>query len=150
MEAYNAEKAAKVWQRVLGEAPSGTEQWGMQQLIMDAFTEAATYSSLSRRFQGKPAAAFRQLAEEKQKQAACLRGICILAEGTCPAAKNAPLPHGTTEAVLRRCYGQECRCIAEYERRSSDPEYGPVYARLAAQERELCCQLLALLGGLQK
>lgn len=149
MEAYDPEKAARVWQRVLGDSPPTPKYQGLLPLIMEEQTDAATYLALSRRFQGKPSAQLRRMAEEEQSHAACLQGLCRLTEGTRPAVKTPPLTQEATEALLRRCCGREMRCLAEYEGRSSDPEYGPVYALLAAQEREHCRLLLELLGGLK-
>jgi len=40
--------------------------------------------------------------------------------------------------------------LAAYEQRSADREYGPVFARLAQQEREHCRMVLELIGNLQK
>ena len=54
------------------------------------------------------------------------------------------------EALLRRCYGREMQCLAKYEARSSDPEFGVVFARLAEQERRHCHMVLELLGHLKK
>jgi len=42
------------------------------------------------------------------------------------------------------------RCLAQYEARANDPEYGPVFARLAAQEREHCMAVLELIGRAKK
>ena len=42
------------------------------------------------------------------------------------------------------------RARAQYEGRSSDPEYGQVYARLAEQEKEHCRIILELIGNLKK
>ena len=54
------------------------------------------------------------------------------------------------DRTLRRCYGREMRCLAQYESRANDPEYGPVFTRLAAQEREHCMAVLELIGKLSK
>ena len=52
--------------------------------------------------------------------------------------------------MLRRCYGREMRCLAQYEARANHPEYGPVFARLAEQEREHCRLILELIGNLKR
>jgi len=151
MDAYDAEKAAKVWQRVLGEQSAQMGVPGLQALIMEALTGAATYLSLSRRLQGARAVQLRRMAEEAQATAACLQGICLLTEDTRGAVKI--VPPSSREAVdsaLRRCYRRAHWCLTEYESRNSDPEYGSVFSRLAHQEQAHCCQILELLGGLQK
>lgn len=146
METYDPEKTARVWQRVCGEQAPPRHQ-GLPGLIAEERTDAATYLRLSRRFQGKASQILRRMFEEEQAHAACLKGICRLLTGTNPSTQAPPLPQESTEALLRRCYGREMRCLAEYEARSSDPEYGQVYARLAQQEREHCRRLLELLGS---
>ena len=151
MDAYDAEKAAKVWQRVLGEQPVQMGTHGLQALIMEALTGAATYLSLSRRYQGNRAAQLRRMAEEAQATAACLQGICLLTEGTRGAVKIVPpSSREAADAALRRCYRRARQCLTEYESRISDPEYGSAFSRLAHREQAHCCQILELLGGLQK
>ena len=155
MENYNAEKIARVWQRVRGEAEQAPQieaprQQGLPMLIAEEQTDATTYLILSRRFQGKQALTLRRMFEEEQAHIACLKGIYTLTTGQRPATKALPLPQESTEAILRRCYGREMRCLAEYEARAKDPEYGRIFAGLAAQEREHCHRILELLGGLKK
>ena len=82
---------------------------------------------------------------------ACLKGIYAL-QGTGKPDIPAPPPvdKAPVSVILRRCYGREMRCLAQYEQRSGDPEYGQVFARLAAQERDHCRLVLELLGNLKK
>lgn len=150
METYDPEKAARVWQRVRGEDTPAPNHQGLLALIAEEWTDATTYLILSRRFQGKQSLLLRRMFEEEQAHAACLKGIYTLITGQRPITKSAPLPQEGTEAILRRCYGREMRCLAEYEARSADPEYGQVYARLATQERDHCRQILELLGSYKK
>jgi hypothetical protein len=42
------------------------------------------------------------------------------------------------------------RALKEYEALSQDPEYGPVFFRLAQQERDQCRTVLELIGGIGK
>ena len=153
MEVYDAEKAAQVWQRVRGSNPSPTPEPntnGLLGLIAEEMTDATTYLHLSRMFQGKQSAILRKMFEEEQAHAACLKGIYTLATGTRPATRALPLSQENPEITLRRCYGREMRCLAEYESRSADSQYGQVFARLAAQEREHCRLILELIGNLKK
>ena len=80
---------------------------------------------------------------------ACLKGIYTL-QGAGRPEVPAPQPMDKTSVtmLLRRCYGREMRCLAQYETRSADPEYGQVFARMAQQEREHCRQILEILGSL--
>ena len=153
MEVYDQEKAARVWQRVKGSSPSpapAPNAQGLLGLIAEEWTDATTYLHLSRMFQGKQSAALRKLFEQEQAHAACLKGIYTLATGTRPATRAVPAPTEDPEITLRRCYGREMRCLAEYESRSDHPEYGQVFSRLAAQEQEHLRIILELIGSLKK
>lgn len=150
MTAYDPEMAARVWQRVQGtESTAGPATQGLPALIAEEWNDAAAYLYLSRRFQGRDSALLRRLSQEEQSHAACLRGIHALITGARPVSRTAPPPREPPEAVLRRCYSREIRSLTEYEARAADPEYGPVFARLAAQEREHCQSVLELLGRLK-
>ena len=147
METYDRETAARVWQRVhAGSNPTHLQDTMLLNMIASESADAATYLRLSRVSQGRDAAVFRRLFEEEQAHTSCLKGIYTLQTGE-KAIVPSPTPEADkTSATLRRCYGREMRSLAEYENRSTDPEYGPVFARLAAQEREHCKIVLELLG----
>ena len=148
METYDKAKAARVWQRVQGAATANPSQ-GLQGLIAEEWSDAALYLALSKRLQGPAAATLRKMSQEEQTHMACLKGMYALQGAgrpdipTPPPSETAPIG-----LLLRRCYGREMRCLAQYENRSADPEYGQVFARMAQQEREHCRQILELLGSL--
>ena len=150
METYDKAKAARVWQRVQGEAAANPMQ-GLQGLIAEEWADAAMYLALSRRVQGNHSMILKKMSQEEQSHMACLKGIFTL-QGTgrpeIPAPQ--PLEKASVTMLLRRCYGREMRCLAQYEARTSDPEYGQVFARMAQQEREHCRQILEILGSLSR
>lgn len=148
METIDKAKAARVWQRVQGEAVANPTH-GLQGMIAEEWADAAIYLSLSRRVQGNAASILRKIGQEEQSHMACLKGIYAL-QGTGKPDIPAPPPvdKAPVSVILRRCYGREMRCLAQYESRSNDPEYGQVYARMAQQEREHCRLVLELLGSL--
>lgn len=150
METYDPQKAARVWQRVHSGSADVKDSSSLLTLIAEEWTDSATYLQLSRRFQGKEAAILRRLFEEEQAHAACLKGIYTLITGEKPIVHTPPPVQENTELILRRCYGREMRALAQYEQRANDPEYGPVFARLAAQEKEHCHIVLQLLGSLTR
>lgn len=151
MEVYDAEKAARVWQRVhSAEPPEQADAAALLALIAGELTDATTYLTLSRKVQGKDAAMLRKLFEEEQSHAACLKGIYTLITGQKPPIRTQQPPQEPIELTLRKCYGREMHCLAQYEARSTHREYGPVFTRLAAQEREHCMQVLKLLGNLKE
>ena len=151
METIDRQTAARVWQRVT--AGTRMPQWSIEELhelISQEWVNAATYLQLSRQVQGSHSATLRRLFQQEQSHAACLKGICNLITGTVPTVHAPKLPQEPVETVLRRCYGQQMRCLARYEAKSADPEYGQVFARLAEQERQHCHMLLEILGSLKK
>ena len=148
METYDKAKAARVWQRVQGETVANPTQ-GLQGLIAEEWADAALYLSLSRRLQGNAAAILRKMGQEEQTHMACLKGIYTLqGAGRPEIPAPRPVEKAPIATLLRRCYGREMRCLAQYESRANDPEYGQIYARMAQQEREHCRQILELLGSL--
>lgn len=150
METIDPAKAARVWQRVQGETSVENREQGLLALIAQEWTDAATYLQLSRRMTGKDSAILRKMYEQEQAHTACLKGIYTLITGTHPTVRAVPAAQEELITILRRCYGREMQCLAQYEGRSGDPEYGQVFARLADQEREHCHLLLEIIGRLKK
>lgn len=150
METIDPAKAALVWQRVQADIPQESPEQGLLELITQEWTDAAIYLQLSRRFQGRESAILRRMFEEEQAHAACLKGIYTLITGARPTIHAVPPTAGDPDQILRRCYGREMRCLAQYEKRAANPEYGQVFSRLAAQERDHCRLVLELLGNLKK
>lgn len=149
MDTIDPATAARVWQRVQG-TPAGEAARDLPELIAQEWTDAQLYLQLSRRLQGKESSILRRMFEEEQAHTACLKGIYTLVTGKRPAVKAVPVGQEDPERLLRRCYGREMHCLAQYEARTGDPEYGQVFSRLAEQEREHCRLVLQILGNLQK
>lgn len=150
MERIDPEKAQRVWQRVQSSAPGAPREQGLSELIAQEWTGAATYLLLSRRLQGKPTNTLRTIHQQEMANVACLKGIYTLLTGNRPAVQAVPPSPEDPEITLRHCYGREMHSLAQYEQRSSDPEFGQVFARLAAQKRDHCRMVLELLGSLKK
>lgn len=153
MATYDPAKEKVVWQRVRGtqtESRVPPDRGNLQALIMGEWTDAAVYLQLSRKFQGQAAATLQRLFREERTHASCLKGIYTLITGEHPIVPTPPTPSEPVEITLRKCYAREIRCLSEYEARCDDPEYGPVFRRLAAQEQEHCRAILELIGSIQK
>ena len=148
MDTIDKQKAARVWERVQGRPVR--DPGDLPALIAGEWSDAAIYLQLSRRFQGKESAALRRLYEQEQAHAACLKGIYTLLTGAQPAVPTVTPALENTEAALRRCYGREMRCLAQYEARQTDPQYGHVFRSLSRQEQEHCHKILEILGVLAK
>lgn len=148
MENYDPELAARVWQRVRAPGAQAPESEALAPLIAGEWAGAVAFMRLSRNFKGREAATLRRLSEQAQAHAACLRGIYTLSTGQKCVVQAPPPAQERPEAVLRRCYAQAMQALDEYERRSADREYGPVYTRLAQQKREHCQAVLELIGSI--
>jgi len=155
MKPYDPQTAARVWQRVQGHntqtpVESPNPESGLLGLILEEWISASTYLQLSRTLSPREGAVLQRLFREEQTHAACLKGIYTLVTGEKPLMKTPALPKEPPELTLRKCYVREMQSLKEYEARSSDAEYGPVFSRLAEQEREHCRAVLELLGSMQK
>ena len=152
MNTYDPQKAARVWQRVQEHSESKPRDLPgkLREMIMNEWLCAASYISLARRMGQREAAALQKLAREEQNHCSCLRGIYHLITGE-DAPSRWPQPGAEApEVTLRRCYGSHMRSLKEYEAISQDPEYGPVFARLAHQERDQCRGVLEVIGSVGK
>ncbi len=150
MTKYNPERAAQVWQRVRGETPpEAPSQELLQGLILEELNGAAAYLVLSRQIPGRDGVQLRRLFEQCHSQAVCLKGICTLVAGKRPLIRGTVPGKETPETILRICYGREMRCLAIYEQHTADPEYGPVFIRLADQKKEHCRLVLELIGRMK-
>ena len=147
MEHFDSERAKRVWQRVQsGTPPQQAPLQSLQGLIQRELTDGVTYQQLMRRLQGKEQLVLRQLYEQKMRNAAILKGICLLTEGTAPQVAPYPVTGDPAAVLLRRCYGSQQQTLAEYESRKEDPQNGRIFQKLAEQTLSDCCVLLELLG----
>ena len=147
MAFIDPQKADGVWRRVQGGISDGEDLVSMAALKAG---DGAVLLQLSQRFSGKEAAALQKLSAQAICHEACLRGIYQLLTGRYLPPAPATQPVGeNTQGALRRCYGRGLQCIAEYETRSGDPQFGFVFTQLAQQEKEACQALLTLLGNLE-
>ncbi len=149
MKNYDPKVAAQVWDRVKGANPAGDSQ-AILKLIEEELLDAATYQKLSRHLPPPQAAVARQLAQQEQAHAVCLKGIYTMLSGEKPALSPPSVTDDPPGIVLRRCYGREMRCLAQYEARRGDPLYGHVFRKLAQEEQAHCHRLLELLGTVTK
>lgn len=151
MKEFDPQREARVWQRVQSqtqEKPAPQQNDNLPMVIMEQLQLSAAYLQLARQMPGKEGAVFVRLAREAKAQAVCLKGILILMTGQNSEMGTAQQQISPTDVMLRRCYGKELRLLKTYESRRTDPEYGPVFERMAGRGREHCCTLLELIGGL--
>ena len=139
-----------VWDRAQNAAVPTGDAPAILNLIEEELVDAAAYLRLARKLPPPQAAIARQLAQQEQSHAVCLKGIYTLITGRKAMVPQPALSDEPPEVVLRRCYGREMRCLAQYEARQTDAQYGHVFRSLARQEQEHCHRILEILGALAK
>ena len=150
MQNYDPKVAARVWERVQQPSPVAEEEAKLLPLIGQILCDAATYQRLSRKLPPPQAAILRQMAAQLQASAQCLKGIYAMRTGSKATVSAAAAEEMPAAVLLRKCYGQEMGRLAHYEARKTDPQYGPVYRRLAEQTQSHCQKLLELFGTLNQ
>lgn len=148
MEKMDQELQKRVWQRVQNREGTGTPHPARENIrpwMMAAQENAAVYRQLSRQLSGRSAEQLRRLEQESMRGVACIKGLCRLRgeNATLPPQKPGKEP---VRRALEKCYYREHWLWEEAERRSYDPEYGPVFRQLTRQTGEHCAVLAEILG----
>ncbi len=150
MEIYDADKASRVWQRVRSvstdTAAVTAVGHGLQGLIAQSLNQIDLYQQLCHRFSGPEHRLLLRMAQQEQSHCACLKGIGVLLRGAPPASRIPPQRVDSVAAGLQKCYRLALQSIAEYEVRSTDPEYGQVFSQMLQCKRAHCLHILELLG----
>ena len=150
MANYDPKTAARVWDRVQNTAVPAGDASVILNLIEEELADAAAYLRLSKKLPAPQAASARQMAQQEQSHATCLKGIYTMITGRKPIVPPPAPSDDPPYIVLRRCYGREMRCLAQYEARQNDPQYGHVFRSLARQEQEHCHRILEIFGAITK
>lgn len=150
MKQYDPKTAAKVWDRVQNAAVPVGDAQSILNLIAEEMLDAAAYARLAKRLPPPQAAIARSIAQQEQSHVSCLKGIYTLITGRKAIVPPPAVSNDSPEILLRRCYGREMRCLAQYEARQTDVQYGHIFRKLALQEQEHCHHILELLGALAK
>lgn len=150
MKQYDANTAARVWDRVQNTAVPVGDSQVILNLIAEEMLDSATYMRLVKRLPPPQAAIARQIAQQEQAHISCLKGIYTLITGRKAIVPPPTVSDDPPEIVLRRCYGREMRCLAQYESRQGDPQYGHIFRKLTLQEQEHCHRILEILGVISK
>ena len=144
MDAFDREKAIKVWQRVR----NGAENQNLGQLAEAALTDGVLLMRLSRRFQGTWRKRLWDMSRQEQQQGMMLKGMIALTRDTVPPIRAERIPLERTESILRRCWQSMVQRSQIYSAMTADSEFGRIYADFAAREEANCRQLLLLLGAM--
>lgn len=141
MEHIDDAQARRVWQRVHGEEHK-TEETVLEQMLEQLAQDAAVWRYLARHQTGP----FPAMAQQRQTQLDCLRGIWRIRTGKPYPPRNVPPPTGTREELLRQSYARQLSLWQTFDAKARDPEFGPVFLSLREQQRNHCRMTLELIG----
>ncbi len=149
----NVDKAmeSRVWQRVQSGKPEDMpplQRDNLKSAVLAAQENAVACRNLSLQLIGKQWEPLRRLETESMKLAQCLRGLSAMRGETVkltPITRPRDLPWRT----LEKCFHRTRKLWEEMERRSSDPECGMVYRRLAQMTGDHCAILAELMGKIE-
>ena len=117
-------------------------------MAMESLTAAENFGRLARCFSGWRAEALGRMARESRAQSSCISGICALVLGDAPG-RQIPAPDtGSPDIRLKKAYARAMRLLSICEEYGQDPEYGPVFRRLAIQQQDHCRKILEIIGSL--
>ena len=117
-------------------------------LMLEMATAAENYGRLAKCFSGWQAEALGRMAKEAKAQGSCIGGICALILGETPE-RLLPCPDtGTISVRLKKAYARAMHLLSACEGYSTDPEYGPVFQRLAIKQQEHCRKILEIIGSM--
>lgn len=147
MESIDNRKVRRVWDRVQGTGETGADAAALTALLCQERTDAAVFIQLARRLGGRGGPLL-ELSRQCQQNAGCLRGICTIMTGTPPEIAVPSPAEEPAQSALRKCYVNLLGRMRAYELRSQDPNYGPVFRKMAAAAENSCAAVLELLGKL--
>lgn len=148
MEGFDAETAARVWQRVQSRRPMAamTPEPTARELVLQSHALAGLYLGLHRMLGGRAGERLRELYRDQLRTKECLRGLCML-EGEAPPLPPMESGKGSARDRLRACVHREQRLGEALAGLAAEGEYAQVYGRLARQAGERCLRVLELLGA---
>ena len=117
-------------------------------LMMEMGAAAENYRRLAGCFSGWQTEALNRMAREAKAQSVCIGGICALVLGEAPKKTVALPDSGTIPTRLKKAYHRAMHLLAACEGYKEDPEYGPVFQRLARTQQEHCRKILEIFGSL--
>ena len=152
MDQVDRQMEKRVWDRVRQREPGANmpqlQQDSLKPWILAAQENASAYRNLALQLIGKPWEGLRRLEQESSRSVWCLQGISAL-RGEGSKLTPLPVPRENPRRTLEKCYHRSRRLWEEMELRASDPEYGPVFRKLARQTEDHCAAVAELIGKLE-
>ena len=147
MESIDQQKAQQVWQRVRGNSNTGIAPGLLTAFIARETADGMACTRLAKRMGGWGGTLL-QISRACQQNAGCLRGIYTILTEKPPVLAVPPLTDDPPQIALKKCYANFSVRAREYERYAQDPDYGPVFQKMAGATREQSTAVLNLIGNL--
>lgn len=150
MEKLDKEMQQRVWQRVQKREQQDMpplQKDNLKPFILDAQENLAAVRNLQLQLIGKQWEPLRGMERELIRLIHTLRGLCLL-RGEKVVLKPAAQPKDVPRRTLEKGFHRQWRLWEEMERRCPDPEFAPVFRKLAHQGEELCALWAELMGKL--
>lgn len=159
MEHWEPEQVRRIWQRVQNPGKPLPEEnihaihnrgsvcKGIWELYAGELQDSALLFRISGAFSGQKGAQLRKIAAEDRAHGMQLQRICTIPERKAAYAVRQLPERGQPGILLQRCYGRKIQRAMEYESRSTDPRFGSVFRKMAAQEQVHCHIIQSIIKG---
>lgn len=142
MDQIDPTQAARVWQRVRGEAPAGDQT--LPRLLALEAEAGATYAYLGKFMVENRL--LQALREQNRSFLRCLTGIWVITTEQAPAPLTPPSIRGNAEGLLRQSFKTRQQLLSLVEGIQTTAELKPVFAFLRTKYIDHCRLILELLG----
>ena len=152
MEHVDRQLEKRVWDRVCAREQGNNmpplQRENLKPWILVAQENTAVLRGLQLQLIGKQWEGLRRLEGECSRMVLSLRGICAM-QGERVKLNPVPTPREVPRRALEKCYHRTRRIWEEMQRRTADPEHGPVFRKLARQAEDHCSAMAELIGRLE-
>lgn len=142
MENLDSQTIQQVWQRVQ-QKPQPPNTPELLSVLAGLRQEAALYALLLKRTNRT---GFQPLLKQANRHIASIKGMMILAGQNPQDTPAPPSKQEPVNALLRHAYTNTLGRLTEYEKRTSDAAFGPVFQVLATETRNSLRTLTEICG----
>lgn len=143
MDKLNDQTIQSVWQRVQ-QKPLPPEQPGLPILLTGLRQEAVLYALLLKQTNHT---GLKPLLKQVNSHIASVKGMCLLSGAEIQHFIPPQPRQENWETAMRRAYNNALGRLTEYEKRTSDASFGPVFCILAEETKAALRTITTLCGS---